>query len=197
MCFGSEDKRLNYLKSWCVFFAIGSLLTIYRSPDPNMPGDKGGIQWASVGGLLLAIAPFVAKEKSHFQGVCVLYGTCGAIKIIMGTMLLVAVAALAGMVAGAGGGGKGSQQEQQQQQQAAHSMGGIILLIGLLPVFGLCCSAMCSCCASHYSHQVATYLGTEGQSLDDLKNNTAKDEVKAREPLLDVDGEGGEYEKIV
>lgn len=192
MCFNKEDKRLNHLKSLCVFLAICSLFTIWQPAQPNaMPPTKAHIDWGSVAAFLLAIGPFVASSRGHFQGLCVTYGVCGGIKIVMGTLLLIAVGALAGMV-----GTAKTDSNDANMAQAQHNMAGIVLLIGMIPVIALCCSALCSCSAMHFAHQITTYLTPEGRSIEDLKNNEAKDDwnTKGREPFLEVDGE---YEQIV
>jgi len=193
MCFGHEDKRLNYLKSWAVFFMISSLLTIYTRPNPMIQGS-GGINWASVFGLVIGMAPFIATQKMHFQIMCCLYGTSGAIKIVMGIVLGAAIFAVAGTLASMDVHNEHENaKEQQEREQAQHGAGFMIIAIGMIPVILIMLSATCSCCAGHYAHQVANYL--EKGTIDDLKNNKA---VEARETVGEPESEqNSDYLRIV
>lgn len=192
MCFGHEDKRLNYLKSWAVFFMIASLLTIYKKPDPMVAGS-GGVNYASVFGLVLCIAPFVATQKQHFQIVCCLYGTSGAFQIVLGVLLATAVFAMGALVGTANTHGQNAK-ENADRDSAQKSAATMIIVVGMIPVIVVFLGAMCSCCAGHYAHQVATYL--EKGSLDDLKNNKAA--AEARETVVEPESEqNSDYLRLV
>jgi len=175
-------QRLNYLKSWCVFFAICSILTIYSKPTPGIP-SSGGINWGSVFGLLISIGPFVAKEKGQFQAICVLYGISGGISIVLGIMAALLVFGSAAAVSSMGSNGHSNDADFNK---AAHSASMIVIIVGMIPVSLIFCAATMSCCAMHYAHEVTNYLGVEGNKLEDLTSNKA---AAAREYLLAPDGE--------